>query len=121
MHFNQQVSGTTMEWCKSPDVGLPAPDVVFYLTLPAEVAQTRQEYGGERYEKTAFQSKVAQNFNALMDDSWHTLDASRSIEDIHTDVYKIVQEVIKEKAATPLEQLWTDQRTHTGNIYTKNV
>ncbi|KAL5476299.1 hypothetical protein EMCRGX_G026225 [Ephydatia muelleri] len=41
----KMVSGTTMEWCKSPDVGLPAPDVVFYLTLPAEVAQTRQEYG----------------------------------------------------------------------------
>ena len=107
-----------MEWCKSPDVGLPAPDVVFYLTLPSETTQTRKEYGGERYERAAFQTKVAQSFKALEDDSWHTLDASRSIGDIHTDVYKIVQQVIKEKAVTPLKELWTDQRAHTGNIYT---
>ena len=37
-----------LEWCKKSDVGLPAPDAVFYLTLAPEVAARRAGFGGER-------------------------------------------------------------------------
>ena len=94
--------------------------MVFYLSLPPGVAQTRDSYGDERYEKSAFQAKVAQHFEALKDDSWHVLDASKGIADIHAEAYKIVQQVVKEKAATPLGQLWTEQRTHTRNKQSRN-
>lgn len=110
----KMLSNTTLQWCKSPDVGLPAPDVVFYLTLPADAAQAREDYGSERYERANFQAKVAQRFESLRTNSWHVLDASRSIGDIHTDIWKIVQKVIKEKSATPLGQLWTDQKATTN-------
>ena len=38
-----------MEWCKMPEVGLPEPDAVIYLTLSAEEAAKRGAYGGERF------------------------------------------------------------------------
>lgn len=34
----------TVEWCQSPDVGLPAPDVVIFLDLSQEVAEQRGGY-----------------------------------------------------------------------------
>jgi thymidylate kinase len=45
-------------WCKSPDVGLPKPDLVCFLNVSEEVALARADFGGERYEKKEFQNKV---------------------------------------------------------------
>jgi len=35
--------GIDLEWCKTPDRGLPAPDVVLYLKLAVEDAMKRGE------------------------------------------------------------------------------
>ena len=59
----------SLDWCKGPDRGLPAPDIVFYLHLSADQAQARAEYGVERYEKTAFQ-KVHNHSHAYSVMSW---------------------------------------------------
>lgn len=59
-----------MSWCKQPDIGLPRPDAIVYLTLSSEAAAQRGNYGEERYEQTDFQKKVADNFAALTEDSW---------------------------------------------------
>ena len=37
-----------IEWCKKPEVGLPEPDAVIYLTLAAEAAAQRGAFGDER-------------------------------------------------------------------------
>lgn len=37
----------TIEWCQSPDRGLPAPDVVIFLDLSQEEAETRGAGGHE--------------------------------------------------------------------------
>ena len=39
-----------------------------------------------RYEKTAFQQEVQRGFDALQDNSWVVLDASKSIEALQTEV-----------------------------------
>ena len=39
-----------------------------------------------RYENTAFQQEVQQGFDALQDNSWVVLDASKSIEALQTEV-----------------------------------
>ena len=62
--------GFDMSWCKQPDIGLPRPDTIVYLTLSSEAAARRGNYGEERYEQTDFQKKVADNFAALTEDSW---------------------------------------------------
>jgi hypothetical protein len=46
--FSGAKDGMDLEWCKKSDVGLPAPDAVFYLTLAPEVAARRAGFGGER-------------------------------------------------------------------------
>lgn len=57
--------GLSLDWCKSPDHGLPEPDVVLFVDLPAEVAAVRAGYGEERYEKVDFQIKVRKLFDQL--------------------------------------------------------
>lgn len=62
--------GMDLEWCKNPEVGLPKPDVVLYLTLSAEEAAKRPEFGGERYDRTDFQARVAENYKLLEEQDW---------------------------------------------------
>jgi hypothetical protein len=46
-------------WCKSPDVGLPRPDLVCFLSVSEQAALARADFGTERYEKIEFQNKVS--------------------------------------------------------------
>ena len=41
-----------------PQVGLPAPDLLLYMSISPEVSEQRGEFGEEVYEKLGFQSKV---------------------------------------------------------------
>lgn len=43
---------------------------MFYLTLNAQAAAMRGDYGTERYEQQDFQKKTASVFENLQDDSW---------------------------------------------------
>jgi hypothetical protein len=58
----KHVPGLDASWCMAPDAGLPAPDAVFFLSLPAQAAEARGGYGEERYEKAAFQAEVLKQF-----------------------------------------------------------
>lgn len=53
------VPGMNVDWCRSPDIGLPAPDLVVYLRVNNAVAAARAGFGEERYEKAEFQEKVS--------------------------------------------------------------
>ena len=59
-----------LEWCRQPEIGLPKPDAVLYLTLSPEEAAKRTEFGGERYEQTDFQRKVGENYQLLKEQNW---------------------------------------------------
>ena len=64
--FSGAKPGLDLEWCATPNRGLPAPDCVVYLDLSIEQAMARGQFGAERYEKEDFQRKVAANFKVLM-------------------------------------------------------
>ncbi|KAH3806789.1 hypothetical protein DPMN_135115 [Dreissena polymorpha] len=100
--------GFDMSWCKQPDIGLPRPDTIVYLTLSSEAAAKRGNYGEERYEQTDFQKKVADNFAALTEDSWKVIDADKSIENLQAELLDICKETIKRSSDQPLYKLWTD-------------
>ena len=93
--FSGAKPGLGLAWCKRPDVGLPEPDAVIYLDLPAEDAERRGDFGAERYERGDMQRRVADNFRQLIDGDARarpgpgTLDARRSIEDLHEEIVKI--------------------------------
>ena len=88
-------------------MGLPRPDLVCFLDVSEEVAQQRADFGGERYELTEFQRKVRQNYEKLRDDTWVTVSADGSLEEVGENLYQVVeQEVAREK--TELGQLWVE-------------
>lgn len=94
------MQGLDYAWCKSPDVGLPAPDLVLFLSVSAEVAAQRGGFGEERYEKSEMQEKVRQLFRRIGDDvgpkTWHELDAGQSIEDVEEDLLSIARKVCED-------------------------
>lgn len=91
----------SVDWCKAPDVGLPAPDVVIFLDLSQEESEKRGGYGGERYEKRDLQIRVRKRFAELqaMDEvegriPWNVIDASQSIDQVQKDINKVVEETL---------------------------
>eukprot|EP01041_Mallomonas_annulata_P005215 gene5215-10435_t len=103
--------GLDFEWCKSCDYGLPAPDCIIYLDMPVEEAAKRGHYGEERYEKVELQLKVRENFMKMKDSDatklpWYTLDASRSIEELHEEIKLIATNTIRDIRHKEISRLW---------------
>ncbi|KAG8835255.1 Thymidylate kinase [Serendipita sp. 400] len=81
------------EWCRAPDVSLPAPDIVLFLDISPEVARQRGGYGEERYEKEEMQMRVREVFRRIEKEmneegkvKWRTLDASGSLEGVEETI-----------------------------------
>lgn len=89
--------GMSLKWCMSPEIGLPRPDIVFYLKADAEALLARGNYGEERYEKKEFQIKVAQLYEKIYEmekDYWYPIDAKQSPEVIHQQIKEKFTEVL---------------------------
>ncbi|CAL0318533.1 unnamed protein product [Lupinus luteus] len=100
--------GLDIEWCKAPEIGLLAADLVAYLDISPEKASERGGYGGERYEKLDFQKKVAESFKDLHDTAWKVVDACQPIEDVEKQLQDIVLHCVTEcQKGKPLSFLWS--------------
>ncbi|XP_050267461.1 thymidylate kinase-like isoform X3 [Quercus robur] len=96
------------EWCKAPEIGLLAPDLVLYLDIQPEKAAERGGYGDEKYEQLEFQRKVAQCYQVLHDASWKIVDACQPIEDIEKQLQELVLECVMAcQKGKPLANLWS--------------
>ncbi|PHT43069.1 hypothetical protein CQW23_17094 [Capsicum baccatum] len=99
--------GLDIGWCKAPEIGLLAPDLVVYLDISPEKAAERGGYGDERYEQLEFQKKVAGSYLALRDSSWKVIDATLSIVDIEKKLREVVLDCMMTcHKGKPLSQLW---------------
>ncbi|XP_047023873.1 thymidylate kinase [Helicoverpa zea] len=98
--------GLDFNWCKSPDVGLPKPDKVFFLTMPVDSIKQRNGFGNERYEVLNFQKKVSETYQKLKEDNWEVLDANRSIESIQEDLLQQSLNIINDVPEKPIGKLW---------------
>ncbi|CAG8494515.1 9892_t:CDS:2 [Ambispora gerdemannii] len=81
-----------INWCKSSDIGLLTPDIVFFMDLEPEEAVKRGGYGKERYEKLEFQKKARKIFLDLKDSSWKVLDARQTIPELHQQIFETAEE-----------------------------
>ncbi len=99
----------SLSWCKAPDVGLPRPDRVYYLTLPVQDAGERAVFGEERYEKVAFQKIVQQKFEELRGEEWLDIDASKNIDSIHSEILADSLKVISSCSSQSISELWKDE------------
>mmetsp|Transcript_9543 Transcript_9543/g.20028 ORF Transcript_9543/g.20028 Transcript_9543/m.20028 type:complete len:222 (+) Transcript_9543:1-666(+) len=104
-----------IDWCRTCDVGLPAPDVVIFLDLSQEEAEQRGGYGGERYEKKEMQQRVRQRFSELQykDEQdgripWYVVNAAQSIEDVQMEINTIVNKTVEkvQNEEPPIGLLW---------------
>ncbi|XP_051153018.1 thymidylate kinase isoform X2 [Andrographis paniculata] len=99
--------GLDVEWCKAPEAGLLAPDLVIYLDISPEKAAERGGYGVERYEQLEFQKKVADSYKMLSDSTWKIVDATLPVEDIEKKVRDMAMEcVVMCEKGKPLSKLW---------------
>ncbi len=105
--------GLDLQWCKTCDQGLPAPDCIIYLDIPVEEAAQRGAFGEERYERIDFQKKVRDQFLQLKSEDevakivpWHVLDARKSIEDLQREIQVIADKVIEDAAQQDIKKLW---------------
>jgi len=84
------------EWCRAPDISLPAPDLTLFLDIsPEKAAAERGGYGEERYEKLDMQIRVREVFERIgkemVEGTWVTIDASGSKEAVAEAVWNIVE------------------------------
>uniref|UniRef100_K7FTZ6 Thymidylate kinase n=1 Tax=Pelodiscus sinensis TaxID=13735 RepID=K7FTZ6_PELSI len=109
--FTSAKENFSMDWCKQPDVGLPKPDLIVFLRLSVLEAAQRGDFGNERYECSAFQEKVLQNYQQLMKDktlNWkkQIVDASKSIEELHNEIKSFTEAAMQEAQNKPIGELW---------------
>lgn len=89
--------GLPYEWCRSPDIGLPAPDLVLFLDITPEKARERGGYGNERYEKEEMQRRVREQYKRIESENivqWATIDAGREREQVAADIWAHVEPLV---------------------------
>ncbi|WOL04151.1 thymidylate kinase isoform X3 [Canna indica] len=100
--------GLDFQWCKAPEVGLIAPDLVIYFDISPEKAAERGGYGTERYEKLEFQKKVAEHYSTLRDASWKIVDACLPMDIVEEQVREFAMACILTcQKGKPLNKLWS--------------
>ncbi|RMD40923.1 hypothetical protein DV735_g4205, partial [Chaetothyriales sp. CBS 134920] len=86
----------SLDWAWSPEIGLPKPDIVFFLDISASDAAKRGGYGDERYETEKLQSRVRtlfqQLFSRLHGLSVYSVDAGASVDQVADIILSHFQE-----------------------------
>ncbi|CAR21909.1 bifunctional thymidylate/uridylate kinase [Lachancea thermotolerans CBS 6340] len=100
------VPGMDLRWCLQSDVGLLKPDLTLFLTNQG--SELRQGFGDERYENSAFQQKVREQFSTFFNDfedpdysqaHIKVLETSgKSIEQVHDMVWSTTSAFMQEYA-----------------------
>lgn len=104
--FSSAKNGMDPDWCKYPESGLPAPDVVFYLNLPFDEMKKRPGFGAERYESIAFQTKVQDEYEHLANEfNFTKVDGQGTIDSIQNAILKHSLKIIDKVKATDLHYL----------------
>ncbi|GAA6006329.1 bifunctional thymidylate/uridylate kinase [Rhodotorula paludigena] len=107
------IKGLSWSWCRAPDIGLPAPDLVLFLRISPSAAQSRGGFGDERYEKTEVQQRVEGAFKRLGESveegKWVELEADRGVDEVGQEVLRRVEEVLHgEGLDKDVGKLWTE-------------
>jgi dTMP kinase len=105
------MQGLDYDWCKAPDMGLPAPDLVIFLQINPAIAQIRGNFGAERYEAPELQRRVTEAFKRIADDSiyagvrWELVDAGREMDEVAREIEALASEVTRGPLGE-VEDLW---------------
>ncbi|RMZ79665.1 hypothetical protein DV738_g3239, partial [Chaetothyriales sp. CBS 135597] len=88
----------SLDWAWNPEIGLPKPDIVFFLDISAGDAAKRGGYGDERYETEKLQSRVRtlfqQLFARLPGLRLYSVDAGGSVDEVAGTIFSHFQEAV---------------------------
>lgn len=107
--YTAATTGKDLSWCKEPDRGLPKPDLVALLEVSEQTQVSRTNWGGERFERTEVQRKVATNLRRLMDETWVTVDGNDGMDKIHEKLLSLALATIEKANSQPLETLYNSK------------
>jgi dTMP kinase len=98
-----------MEWARSAEVGLPRPDMVFFLDIDPEVAAKRPGYGMERYENIAMQKRVRSLFWAAKQaneegEDMIMIDANRPVDDVFAEILRFT-DIYRSKSSESIRRV----------------
>jgi dTMP kinase len=102
------------EWCRTPDAGLPAPDLTLFLDITPEAARLRDGYGDERYEKRELQQRVREVFGRIEEDvrhsggRWVTIDAGMDKDSVWNAIWGHVKELSDGLHENQINKLWLE-------------
>lgn len=102
------IKGLDRDWCRACDLGLPEPDLIFFLNLDEQVAAQRGGFGQERYELAETQRKVRAEFMTLfdgMEDSVQVIDASRTIVQVQEEIWTTVTRELQRTKEEPVRSV----------------
>jgi dTMP kinase len=89
----------TLSWARAPEVGLPRPDVVFFLEIGVEEARKRGGFGEERYEKVEMQKRVRELFEELKKgrdgEDFQVINAEGTVQDVGETIWKLYWDIAK--------------------------
>ncbi|GAA5958103.1 hypothetical protein JCM3765_002811 [Sporobolomyces pararoseus] len=125
------IKGLSWDWCKSPDIGLPLPDLILFLSISSQTAQLRSGYGQERYETSEIQNKVRKVFEKMAtqefssnkqqggggrgrgkEEVWKEISAEGEVEQVEEKIWLQVEELWRdedERLEKPVGKLWVDE------------
>jgi len=102
--------GLDLAWCSAPEVGLPAPDAVIYLSMDVEAAAARGGFGEERYETLDMQRAVRAQFAAMKGEGWAELDAAQDVPTVAAQAREVAMAAVEAaRGGAPLTTLWSRQ------------
>ena len=109
--------GLPLEWCRAPDIALPAPDLTLFLDISPEKAKERGGFGEERYEKEELQRRVRAVFQDIAADvrenelfPWVTVDAGQTLEAVQADIWRHVEPLLGDAKLEAVRKLWDSHR-----------
>jgi len=112
----------TYEWCRNPEIGLPAPDLTLFLDIDPEKARERGGYGEERYEKEEVQRRVRGVFDRIGKEMfvseggeegvnasgrWIKVDAGEEKDVVQGVVWALVEPLVG-GVEGPVKRLWEE-------------
>lgn len=107
-HYKQ---GLDYTWCKSPDVGLPLPDLTCFLSVSPDVAASRGGFGEERYESREMQAAVRRVFATIAGEvgpqRWREVNADGTMEDVERELLSLAEGLLaQEGRPAEVGELW---------------
>ncbi|CAL5418010.1 unnamed protein product [Camellia sinensis] len=99
--------GLDIEWCKAPEMGLLAPDLVLYLDIPPERLK-EEAMEGRDTSSLSFKEKLPAHIRCSMMPHGRTINACLPIKDVEKQLQEVVLDCVTTcQKGKPLSQLWS--------------